>query len=308
MKNLTVVFWIACLLGCLSQAWGADDRLSPAPADRQDAAFQKVFENYFEQDAVRAMRLGLFSVPKARETVSFSFLGQADSRLKVFLGEVPFQQRMAIYGFLSGLIGLGVVAGIFYMLGLRLRSRREELVMRYQQEMLKMVRDLAVSPGFGLQENRQAGKAFSLGMPGVIEPILPALNHPGALPPETQDPVFQLTRLIFTGNLKERALAAARLLKLDETRGLNIIRELIAAPDPFQRESMAIALGESYHAQTVELLSTALSDGERRVSVAAFRALSRLSRLPDGEIPAEARPLIKGFLQQAPVYLKNSRK
>jgi hypothetical protein len=60
---------------------------------------------------------------------------------------VSFQQRMVIYGFMVGLLILGVVVWGFWLIIGRMRSKREEKIMTYQQEMLKMVKEMAALPG-----------------------------------------------------------------------------------------------------------------------------------------------------------------
>lgn len=302
MRVFLAAFWVAGLMLASGSVCVANDRFSQAAETRngsvQNTSLEKTANTSPEKNIIRQ---------GAAELLPTGCLGWADAHLKGFLTDMPYQHRTAVYGFFAGFMLLGAAAVALYVLGLRLRSRREELVMRYQQEMLKLVRDLAVNPGFGPGEKTRAGKSMSSAVfPEIIEPIIPALLHPEALPPDTQDSAFQLIRVVFTGNLKERALAAARLLKLDPVRALNIINELMHTDDPFQRESMAIALGEYYHPQTVALLASVLGDSEYRVAVAAYRALVRLSRLPAAELPEEARQNIKLLLGQAPAGLRNS--
>ncbi|NTV52366.1 MAG: hypothetical protein HGA76_05055 [Candidatus Firestonebacteria bacterium] len=302
MRVFWAAFWVVGLMLAGGNVCVANDRFFQSTEGRagsSENAFQEKFDN---ESSSRFLTRG-----SAAELPAAGCLGWADAHLKGFLTGMPYQHRTAVYGFFAGFLLLGTAAVALYVLGLRLRSRREELVMRYQQEMLKLVRDLAVNPGLGPGEKARLGKSSTPGVfPEIIEPIIPALLHPEALPRETQDPAFQLIRLVFTGNLKERALAAARLLKLDPVRALNIINELMRTDDPFQRESMAIVLGEYYHPQTVVLLSSVLQDAEYRVAVAAYRALLRLSRLPATELPEDARQNIKLLLGQAPAGLRNS--
>ena len=53
-----------------------------------------------------------------------TFMNQLDGRFKNVLGDMSFQRRMVIYGFLAGLVMLGFVVYGFYMIILRMRSKR----------------------------------------------------------------------------------------------------------------------------------------------------------------------------------------
>jgi hypothetical protein len=268
-----------------------------------------------------------------------NFINQLDSRFKGVLGDMSAQRRMVIYGFLAGLIMLGFVVWGFYMVILRMRSKREELIMKYQQEMLKMVRDMAALPGSGgMSALPFAGNNYRL--PGAAAPMLPSSGYaqpglpvpgtvpppgypqPGAYPGQTEgmapnpgmgapagpDPVFQLDQIILTGNLKERALAAVHMLNLNVDRAMDEIQKMIAADDPFQRENMAFALGEQYHPMTLDLLKNALADTERRVALAAFRALKRLERQPENVLAPEAREAVVLAIKNAPEDLQDKKR
>ncbi len=270
--------------------------------------------NSFQQRQERQM--DKFMVPMDRlqhmyyqsEQDRKNFINQLDGRFKTVLGDMSFQRRMVIYGFIVGLILLGFIVWGFYMVILRMRSKREALIMKYQQEMLKMVRDMAALPGSGGMSAlpfNNAGYRLPNNSP---QQLLMGGNYPnpnmgnmqgyptpggpgdgmGQMPnmggmsnPAANDPVFQLDQIILTGNLKERALAAVRMLNLNADRALDVIQRMMTAEDPFQRENMAFALGEQYHPITLDLLKSALADTERRVAVAAYRALKRLERQPD---------------------------
>jgi len=227
-----------------------------------------------------------------------NFMNQLDGRFKSLLGNVSFQQRMVVYGFAFGLMILGMVVWGFWLIIGRMRSKREELIMKYQQEMLKMVRDMACLPGSGYG-------ALPGGFGG---PRLPAaassqvLIGPGAAPlapGEGQDPLEVLDQTLQNGNYKERALAAMKMLYLDANRAADVIKGMIMDPDPFLRENMAFALGEHYHPLTLELLLAAVQDGERRVSDAALRALRRLEGQTEETLTESARQQILLALKQA---------
>jgi hypothetical protein len=147
-------------------------------------------------------------------------------------------------------------------------------------------------------------------------PMAPAEGYPnpGPMPqpqgtpqPAANDPVFQLDQIILTGNLKQRAVAAVRMLSLNTERGLDEIQKMMTAADPFQRENMASALGEQYHPLAVDLLKNALTDTERRVALVAYRALKRLERQPENSLPPEAREAIMDALKNAPAGLQDKK-
>lgn len=234
-----------------------------------------------------------------------NFMNQLDNRFKSVLGDVSFQQRMVIYGFLFGLLLLGLVVWGFYLVIGRMRSKREETIMKYQQEMLKMVRDMAGLPGsspYPTLTGRVSGAARL--SPGISSPQLPSSpeNIRVAVPVDNQ--LMELEQLTRTGNYKERALAAVRMLELDADKALDIIKAMITDQDPFQRENMVFALGEQYHPLTLDLLIEGMKDNEKRVATAAGRSLRRMEKQPADILPTEARGQIrqalKNIFSQAP--------
>ncbi len=227
-----------------------------------------------------------------------NFMSQLDNRFKSVLGDVSFQQRMVIYGFLFGLLLLGLVVWGFYLVIGRMRSKREETIMKYQQEMLKMVRDMAGLPGsspYATLTGRASGAARL--SPGISSPQLPSSpeNISVAVPVDNQ--LMELEQLTMTGNYKERALAAVRMLELDADKALDIIKVMITDQDPFQRENMVFALGEQYHPLTLDLLVEAMKDNEKRVATAAGRSLRRMEKQPEDMLPTEAREQIRKALK-----------
>jgi hypothetical protein len=315
----------------------------------KNAAAMMNLLNAFQQRQERQMEK--FMVPMDRlqhmyyqsEQDRKNFLNQLDGRFRSVLGDISSQKRMVIYGFLAGLIMLGFVVWGFFMIILRMRSKREELIMKYQQEMLKMVRDMAALPGSGGLSALPGGTAYRLpgapagmlpqgympqnglppaGYPTVAQAPYPQMAPgvypaPGSGQPEASlqpgvqagaDPVFQLEQIALTGNLKERALAAVRMLNLNSDKALEMIQQMITADDPFQRENMAFALGEQYHPMALDYLKRCLSDTERRVAMAAFRALKRLERQPENALAPEARAAVLSALSQAPEDLQDKKR
>jgi hypothetical protein len=275
-----------------------------------------------------------------------TFMNQLDGRFKNVLGDMSFQRRMVIYGFLAGLVMLGFVVYGFYMIILRMRSKREALVMKYQQEMLKMVRDMAALPGAGGLSGLPMGNQYRLpnnapqfqigggyfnanananagNVGGYPQQVVPgdgnanmggtpnpsSMPNMGGMPnPAPNDPLFQLDQIILTGNLKERAMAAMRMLSLNPERALDVIQKMMTAEDSFQRENMAFSLGEQYHPLTLDLLINALTDSERRVALVAYRALKRLERQPEEVLPSEARNMVLAAIKNAPADLQDKKR
>lgn len=241
-----------------------------------------------------------------------NFINQLDQRFKSVLGDVSFQQRMVIYGFIGGLLLLGLVIWGFYMVVVRMRSKKEETIMKYQQEMLKMVRDMAGLPGGNPYASLPAGTAgyrlANMNAPQLISGPAPTgspnMQNPQDTGGQKPDPLCELERITTTGNYKERALAAVQMLALDAEKALGVISGMLADPDPFQRENMAFALGRQYHPLTLELLLAALKDSEPRVANAACRALKKLEQQPEEEIPGEARDLVRKTLRNLPPHLQ----
>ncbi|MBN1595890.1 HEAT repeat domain-containing protein [candidate division FCPU426 bacterium] len=222
-----------------------------------------------------------------------NFMNQLDSRFKSVLGNVSFQQRMVIYGFLGALLILGLIVWAFLMILNRMRSKREEVIMKYQQEMLKMIRDMSGMSGSSFAALPNAAMGSALPLPHM--PSIPQLTaRPGG--PETgyaADPVLQLEYMARSGNYKERSLAAVKILNYDVEKALEIIRQMITDPDPFLRENIAAALGQQYHPMTVELLLECLKDNEKRVVAAALRAAKQLDQLPEETMPDEIKSEIQ---------------
>lgn len=273
-----------------------------------------------------------------------NFMNRLDSQFKNVLGDVSFQQRMVIYGFIIGLGLLGVLAYIFYLIVKRMRSKREEIIMKYQQEMLKMVRDMAGLPGastYGmLGSGNMMGSAYRLNpavapqaqlmggfygapnqppMPGQTPPVAPnsqpeasapaPANQSTGTPPQAGEapgiqPGGDLEAVIQSGNYKERSLAVVQLLDIDAERALDYIGQMIKADDPFQRESMFFALGEKVHPLTLELIIEGLRDGEKRVADAAARSLRRLSASADPALTEQ----MKGEINNALAAMGKTRK
>lgn len=261
---------------------------------RNAAAMMTLLAN-FQQRQER--QLSQFMVPLERiqqlyyksEEDRKNFINQLDSRFQSVLGNISFQQRLVIYGFSFGLLLLGGVVWGFLMIVNRMRSRREEVIMKYQQEMLKMVRDMAALPGGGFAALPNPG-ALSPGMrlPGqAAVPVIPAT-----------DPAVQLEEAARSGNIKERSRAAMQMLSLDAERAVDMIRGMISDQDPFQRECMASALGEQYHPLIQEMMLQGLRDPERRVASAAARAFKRWEQLPAEVCPEEVRNRIRGLMKQ----------
>jgi len=116
------------------------------------------------------------------------FMNRLDGQFKSVLGDVSFQQRMVIYGFIIGLILLGVLSYIFFLIVKRMRSKREETIMKYQQEMLKMVRDMAGLPGtntygmLGSGGMANAGYRLNPGMQQPQQQLMAGQAMPGQMP------------------------------------------------------------------------------------------------------------------------------
>jgi len=239
-----------------------------------------------------------------------NFMNQLDNRLKHVLGNVSFQQRMVIYGFMGSLIILGAIVWAFFLILGRMRSRREETIMKYQQEMLKMVRDMSGLPGnpyTGLPPGTGMAPGYQLSAVPTPQLMATPGNSGGMGMPVAPDPVMQLEQVIKTGNYKERALAAMQMINLDTEKALDVIKQMITDPDPFQRESMAFALGEQYHPLTLELLLDSLNDNEKRVAAAAFRALKRIEQQPEEIVPMEAREEIAKALKNMEMQQKGKK-
>ncbi|MEW6516220.1 MAG: hypothetical protein AB1439_04860 [candidate division FCPU426 bacterium] len=216
------------------------------------------------------------------------FMERLDDRMKSLLGDVSLQQRMVIYGFVAGILILGAIVWAFFLILGRMRSRREEVIMKYQQEMLKMVRDMAGLPGGGYSA-LVGGTWMGPRLPGSAAPQLGA-------EPSAQARLLEQTQ---SGNLKERALAAVQLLRHDAEQAMAVIREWESSADPFQRESIIQALGEYYHPLSLEVLARALRDRERRVAAAAKRSLRRLAMNQEEPIPPDALAAIDKALKAA---------
>ncbi len=275
-----------------------------------------------------------------------NFMNRLDGQFKNVLGDVSFQQRMVIYGFIIGLGLLGLLAYIFYLIIKRMRSKREEVIMKYQQEMLKMVRDMAGLPGastYGmLGSGNMMTNAYRLNpamapqgqlMPGqypmpqsMPNQAPPANPAPPTAAPANPDPSAgevqpgtnvtaapayhpgsELESVIQSGNYKERALAAVQYLDLDAERALDYIGQMVKAEDPFQRESILFALGEKIHPLTLELVIEGLQDKEKRVVDAAARALRRLAASSDPSLSDSMKDEINNALA-ATTKTKKSRK
>jgi hypothetical protein len=259
------------------------------------SSFQQRQERQLEQFTVPLERIQQLYYQS--EVDRKTFINQLDTRFKSVLGNVSFQQRMVIYGFLFGLMLLaGVIYGFYLILG-RMRSRREEMIMKYQQEMLKMVRDMAALPGsggYGAYLPSAGGNARLTSAPVQQIAAMPA---PGPMPgSDRAEPGGDLEQLTQVGNFKERALAAVRMLSQDAERAVDILRDMAGSLDPFQRENTYFALGEQFHPLTLELLLAGLQDAEQRVRAAAIRSLRRLDQnLPD--LPDEIRVKIQTALR-----------
>lgn len=251
-------------------------------------SFQRRQERQIEQFTVPLERIQNLYYQSEQDRKNF--LNQMDARFKSVLGNVSFQQRMMIYGFIFGLLLLGVVVWCFYLIVGRMRSKREEMIMKYQQEMLKMVRDMAALPGSGSYGAYLPTAAGNYRL--AANPVQQIAAPPGEGAPTLSVDLEQMTQ---TGNFKERALAAVKMLDLNAERAADILKDMAGSADPFQRENTFFALGEQYHPLTLDLLLTGTRDAEERAVAAAVRSLRRLEKNAPG-LPEEARERIRETL------------
>jgi hypothetical protein len=114
------------------------------------------------------------------------------------------------------------------------------------------------------------------------------------------NPADRLEEIARTGNYKERSLAAIQMLGLDAERAVEIIKNMVLDQDPFQRESIAFALGEQYHPLVLESMIMSLQDRERRVAATAQRALKKWEQLPLDVFPESAREEIRRAVKNQP--------
>jgi len=131
----------------------------------------------------------------------------------------------------------------------------------------------------------------------AANPVQQIAAAPGGAEMPAPDPVSELEQICLTGNFKERALAAVRMLNLNAERAVDILKSMTASADPFQRENTYFALGEQFHPLTLDLLFDGVQDGEQRVVAAAARALRRLEKNTPG-LPVEARAQIQEVLER----------
>jgi hypothetical protein len=283
------------------------------------SAMMSLLSNYQQR---QEQQLAQFMVPMERiqrlyyqtEQDRKTFINQLDGRFKSVLGDISLQQRFVIYGFVFGLALLGLVVWGFLMIVGRMRSRREEVIMKYQQEMLRMVRDMAALPG----ANPYAALPPTAGayrLAGTAPAQLTA--NPAAMGTTAQvtvmdvdnsrpNPVSELEAKTLSGNYKERALAAMQMLNLDAERAVEVIKRMLTDPDPFQRECMAAMLGEQFHPLTLELLLEGLKDNEDRVVAAAVRAARKWEQLPEEIYPLEAKEKMKAAVKSTALARKKA--
>jgi len=256
-------------------------------------------------------RLQLFQNMNEERKKMIDILNKKDETMvSTFQESQDLMRRTMTYGIIGFVAVIVAVIFFIYMIISYVSSRREAVMMKYQDKILGIIQEQNIALNQG-QSRLMLGNPEAAGNPTIstremISDTNPHVRAKGIEVIEAElvkemDPEVAaklLTPFLGDPDNRVRANAAKALYDFDKERALDTLREMAESDDKWMRVSAAWAFGEIGSVDTIEYLLKLSEDSEYHVKRRAIKALATILHSKGEFLPDEVKQRISTSLSK----------